>query len=260
MKSTGRWQVGQLTVRAEGFATANSEITQRHFERDVAFKGARTKVAILTGEPQPQHVAVGAEFRDGIALIRNPNLEQLVGLAPQLLLIAPGLSDCLRGLSAVAQQAQRDPQRIAQRAQREKPLRQILQASVRGAVAPSMIRGHVKLIGATWDIGPATDLHEPLVFAQMLACFADGLAQGGDRLFDLGKDARQSFKRDPWLVAKADHGLALALEFLQQVGLDIRAGSNLEDVEERQQRDMMVERIWPRNKVLEFSEQILESK
>jgi hypothetical protein len=70
----------------------------------------------------------------------------------------------------------RDPQRIAQRAQREKPLRQILQASVRGAVAPRMVGGHVKLIGAPWDIGPATNLHEPLVFAQMLARFADGLA------------------------------------------------------------------------------------
>ncbi len=67
------------------------EVTERHLEFDVALERARAQIAILAGKTQPQHMPVGAQLWNGWGLVSDPDLQQLVGLATKLLLVASGL-------------------------------------------------------------------------------------------------------------------------------------------------------------------------
>jgi len=52
----------------------------------------------------------------------------------------------------------------------------------------------------------------------------------------------------------------LPLEFLQQVGFEIGAPGNLEDLEQRQQRNVVVERVGARDEMARTLEQILQAQ
>jgi hypothetical protein len=52
----------------------------------------------------------------------------------------------------------------------------------------------------------------------------------------------------------------LALQFLQQVGLEVRAPGDLEDLEQRQQRDVVVERVGARDEMARALKQILQAQ
>ena len=54
--------------------------------------------------------------------------------------------------------------------------------------------------------------------------------------------------------------LLLALEFLQQVGLEVGAPGDFQDLEQRQQRDVMIERIGARDEMTRTLEQILQAQ
>ena len=54
--------------------------------------------------------------------------------------------------------------------------------------------------------------------------------------------------------------LLLALEFLQQVGLEVGTPGNLEDLEQRQERYVVVERVGARDEMARALEQILQAQ
>jgi hypothetical protein len=62
-------------------------------------------------------------------------------------------------------------------------------------------------------------------------------------LFDVAQHARQRFLGNVRVVAERQQHLLLPLQFLQQVGLEVGAARDLEDLEQRQQRYVMVERV-----------------
>ena len=54
--------------------------------------------------------------------------------------------------------------------------------------------------------------------------------------------------------------MLLALELLQQVGLEIGASGDLQDLEQRQQRYMVIERVGARDEMARALEQILQAQ
>ena len=72
--------------------------------------------------------------------------------------------------------------------------------------------------------------------------------------------ARERFFRDVGVVAERQQHLLLALQFLQQVGFEVRTPGDLEDLEQRQQRDVMVERVCARDEMARALEQILQAQ
>ena len=63
---------------------------------------------------------------------------------------------------------------------------------------------------------------------------------------------------DRRIAAETLEVLALALQLLHQVGLEIRAAGDVEDVEQREDRDMMFRRVGPGREVLDLVVEILE--
>jgi hypothetical protein len=84
--------------------------------------------------------------------------------------------------------------------------------------------------------------------------------QGGGCLLDVAQHAGQRFFGNVRVVAERKQHLLLALEFLQQVGLEIGAPGDFKYLEQRQERDMMVERIGARDEMARALEQILQAQ
>jgi hypothetical protein len=63
-----------------------SKCAERKFERNVAINRARFQVTILGREPDPEHVLVGADFRDGCKRTFNAHLQQRIRAALKHLL------------------------------------------------------------------------------------------------------------------------------------------------------------------------------
>src|SRR5205085_440647 len=66
--------------------------------------------------------------------------------------------------------------------------------------------------------------------------------------------------RDVRIVAKGAQHLLLALELLQEVGLQVGAAGNFHYLEQRQQRDVMILRARLADEMARAPEQVLESQ
>ena len=77
---------------------------------------------------------------------------------------------------------------------------------------------------------------------QVLAGFAGERAQPGPGVLDLLQDHVERGGRHFGIVAELGQRLALAIEFLKEVGFQIGARGNVEDIEQRGQRHMVVDR------------------
>ena len=129
-----------------------------------------------------------------------------------------------------------------------------------GAVQPVVVGRKVELARAAGDPGALLDGHQPIVFPQVLADAALHRKQRRGRLLDVAQHARERVLRDLGVVAERQQHLLLALEFLQQVGLQVGAAGDLEDLEQRQQRDVMIERVGPRDEMPRALEQVLQAQ
>ena len=92
----------------------------------------------------------------------------------------------------------------------------------------------------------------------MLPALAGGRAQPAERLVDLAENAVERLLRYLGAVAEGQQRLALPLELLQQVGLQVGASGHVEHLEQRTECNVMVERMLATCKELEAIEQIFE--
>jgi hypothetical protein len=101
--------------------------------------------------------------------------------------------------------------------------------------------------------GATLDAHQPVVLAQVLADLAMRGKQGGRRLFDFVEGAGQRLFGDFGVVAEGEQRLALALEFLDQVHLEVGTAGDFENLEQRHQGGVMFERTVLLRKMRGFS-------
>ena len=113
---------------------------------------------------------------------------------------------------------------------------------------------------AAGNAGALLDRHQPFVLPQVLADAALHREQGRGGLLDVPQHARERVLGNFRVVAEGQQDLLLALEFLQQVGLQVGAAGDLEDLEQRQQRDVMIERVGPRDEMPRALEQVLQAQ
>jgi hypothetical protein len=79
-------------------------------------------------------------------------------------------------------------------------------------------------------------------------------------VLDVAQHAGERLLGNVRVVAERQQHLLLPLQFLQQVGLEVGAPGYLEDLEEREQRDMVVERVGAGDEVARALEQILQAQ
>jgi hypothetical protein len=79
-------------------------------------------------------------------------------------------------------------------------------------------------------------------------------------LLDVAQHVRERIRGDVGVVAKRQQHLLLALELLQQVGLQVGAPRHFEDLEDGQQRDVVIERVGAGNEMARALEQVLQAQ
>ena len=94
----------------------------------------------------------------------------------------------------------------------------------------------------------------------MLAGLALHLRESGERLFDFAEHGFERVLLDAGIAAERRERLALALQFLHQIGLQIRAARDFGDFEQRGQCDVMFSRVFLSQKEREALEQVFEAQ
>ena len=122
------------------------------------------------------------------------------------------------------------------------PARQIVAAGSDILLEPVMIGGQIEFADATGDRRALLDRHQPFVFAQVRARLARLREQMSARCIDFVEQNAQRFVIDLRIAPKRSEQLFLALELLQNVVLHIGACRHVRNIEERQQRRMMIGR------------------
>ena len=168
------------------------------------------------------------------------------------------MRDHLGGLSALAQQPQDDPGGVADRIERTVPALEVPVAGVARAVQPVMVRGQVELAGAARDRRALLDCHQPVVLAQRLADLAGHREKPRMRMLHVAQHAGEDFLVDVRVGAVRGEHAALPVELLQQVGLEVRPARDLHDLEEREQRRVMLHRVGALEEEARPVEEVLE--
>ena len=106
--------------------------------------------------------------------------------------------------------------------------------------------------------GALLDHHQPLVVAQVLADLAGLRQQLGGGAIDLGEQRIEHARLDCGVVAQRSEDLLLPLELLQDVGLEIGARGDVGDLEQRQQRRVVVLLAAAGREILDPSIDVLE--
>ena len=237
------------------------QVAKRQLEGDVPVGGARLGIlAVLREEADVEHVLVGADLGHAVQRRVEAHAHHLRGLAAEHLLERALRRRHALRLAGFAQDAQDDRRAVAQREQRAGPGRELADALFRGAVQPVVVGGQVELAGAARDPGALLDRHQPVVLAQVLADLAGHREQRRGGLLDVAQHAVERVLGDLRVVAEGQQHLLLPLEFLQQVRLQVRAARHLQDLEQREQRDVVVERIGARDEVARALEQVLQAQ
>ncbi len=203
-------------------------------------------LALISGM---QSAARGRRMRDA---------HHLRDAAAEHLLERAALGDNLRGLAGFAQQPQHDGRGVAQRIERGEPAMQVGQAPGRLAVQPVVVGGQVELARAARDAGALLDAHQPLVLAQVLADAAAHAEQTVGGFLDGTGHLREDVLVDVGIAAECVHDLLLALELLEQVRLEVGAAGDFHDLEEREERRVMLGRLRPIEEETRALEQVLE--
>jgi len=96
------------------------------------------------------------------------------------------------------------------------------------------------------------------VLEQLLAGLAGLLVQRRETAFELPDDVVERGLRDMRIVPVGVQDLLLTLEVLEQIGLQVGARRDVDDLEHRGQRVMMVERLFARHQDAQATQQVLE--
>ena len=123
-----------------------------------------------------------------------------------------------------------------------------------------MVGGQVEFADAAGDRGATLDAHQPVVLAQVVANLALHVEQRRRGLLDLVERAGEGRLGDVGVVAEGQQDLALPLEFLHEVELQVGAAGDIEYLEQRHQRDMMLQRAIGADEVPRLVEQVLQAQ
>jgi len=221
-------------------------------------------VAVGAGEADVQRVLVGADLGNvGIVQLERDadHLRRALDVAAaEHQLESSATGDMMLRAATGAQQAEDDRQGVTQRQQRLQPREQRVAANVGRLMPPVVVRGEIELADAAGDAGTTLDAHQPVIVAQVLADLARHPEQRRRGVLDLVERARERILRNVRIVAKSQQALALPLEFLYQVHLQVGAAGHVEDLEQGQEDDMVLLRAVPLHEAAQFVEQILQSQ
>ena len=133
----------------------------------------------------------------------------------------------------------------------------MIQASI-GTADDYVVTGQVELADAAGNRGAVLDGHQPFVLAQVMADLAVHGQQQGAGLLDFVECAGERLFGNVGIVAEGQQDLALAFEFLHQVEFQFGAAGDLEDFEQRDQRDVVLHGAFGGRKMGDLVEQIFE--
>ena len=125
---------------------------------------------------------------------------------------------------------------------------------------PGVVGRQVKFAGAAGNAGAAAQAFEPVVLAQFLAQFARGIGQVEQAFFELLEQALQDFGGDGRVAAVGGHGLALAVQVFENVGFEVRSAADVEDFKQRDQGEMVVQRVIALLQRKEAGKQMLQTQ
>jgi hypothetical protein len=107
---------------------------------------------------------------------------------------------------------------------------------------PGVVSRQVELAGAAGDADAAADAHQPVVAGQRLARLALQLVEAVVAAVDAADHCVERGLGDVRVAAVAHQLAAVALEFLQQVRLEVGTRGDVHDLEERGEREVVVHR------------------
>ncbi len=128
------------------------------------------------------------------------------------------------------------------------------------AIQPVVIGRHVELADAAGNAARLLMLISHSFSRRYWPILPAIAEQRGTGLLDLVERAGQRFFGNLGIVAKRQQHLALALQFLHQVDLEIGAAGDVEDLEQGDQRDVMFLRTLAAQEMTGLVEQILETQ
>jgi hypothetical protein len=108
-------------------------------------------------------------------------------------------------------------------------------------VLPGIVGRQIEFAGTPGDADTAADAHEPVVVRQGVAGLAGHAGQAGEAVLDLRDDAVERLLRDGRIAPEAVQDLALPIQVLQQVGLQVGTCANVHDLEDRRQGIVVVD-------------------
>ncbi|MNT19151.1 hypothetical protein D3C72_1543950 [compost metagenome] len=132
------------------------------------------------------------------------------------------------------------------------------QALFGAAFLPGKVGRQVEFTGAPRDDGAATDAHQPFIVADILPRLALRRHQGTADTVEFTEDGVQGFRFHVRIAAVTEQALALALEFLQQVGLQVGATRHFEHIENSCQGNMVLHCMLLLDEELEFVVQVFQ--
>ena len=160
--------------------------------------------------------------------------------------------------AVVAKQLEHDRRARPNRRERLDPPGQVVAAGSGVLVQPPVVGREVELAHATRYRCALFDRHQPFIVAQVRAD-APGLAEHlRVHVIDLRQQLLERDLFDLRIVLERRQHLLLTLEFLQDVGLQVRARRDVGDFEQRQQRGMMIGRRILRSEVGRAREQVFK--
>ncbi len=157
-----------------------------------------------------------------------------------------------------AQQAQDNGQPVADRHHGPDPAADVLLTQGRLAMPPVVVGRQVELADATGNRDAVLDRHQPFAFAQIVADLAMHGEQQRAGLFDFVERAGEGILGNFGIVAEGQQYLALALEFLHQVEFQVGAAGDLENLEHRDKRHMVLHGTFRGSEMRDLVKQIFE--
>ena len=237
------------------------QVAQREFESDVRVALARFLRRLQYVETDIDGVFVGTDFWEAAEAVIHRDAQHLGRFrAAQHLLVSALRGQELGGNAAAAQDMQNNAQAVVQGHQRRQPAFEILLTLGGCQGQPVVVGRNVELAHAPRDAGTLLDAHQPFIVAQRLADLAGVLAQQARGLFDFLNDFVEDVFSNRGVAAQAFHDDLLAIEFLQQVGLQLGAVDDVEDLENTDQRRVVVELVVATQVMLRFDEQVFQTQ
>ena len=191
-------------------------------------------------EADVERVLVGADLRDALGGSARRTRTICAMRPPIICWNMPWCAMSRAGLPLSRRSLQHDRGAVADRQERREPRLQIGEPCFAFAMQPEVVGGQVELAHAARYAGPLLDRHQPFVVAQLLTDLAHHVVEAGMRLIDVAHDRGEHLLVDLGARAERVHHLLLTLELLQEIGLEVGTAGDIQDLEHREQRHVML--------------------